>query len=603
MTRRPRGLLLFLPALLLSAHATANVTQPTGEIMPQPTPMAEINVLTSRGFPADADTLAGLFTYHQINGVAGGDMAIDPIADAHTTPETFSPQCGLSGTIVDHGGVCQNALGWYNATIPATMPSKIYTLVPATLQMPYPNGISCADNDFCPVGTRMTNQAPQHSWANPLPDFAANIRTDPNWKGGPVGFALIGVPGTTCSETKYTQSALNDKSPSGVPWVGSLIYQSIADPNSYYICFEDQPTCAASWRGCDGNQPKVAPNGSDGDFNDFVFFVSGLSCSDGGQPCTVPNQMGICAGGVTQCAAGGTTTTCKQTVMPQPEVCDGVDNDCNGMVDDNVTCPNPGFVCSQGVCVHPCSDSEFPCIAGYTCDTDGLCKETKCVGKVCGMDQICKAGVCVGGCDGVTCPHGQVCRIGNCVDPCAGVTCDTGTVCENGACQPPCGDCRNCASGTMCTTSGANKGVCVETGCQNVTCPAGHVCIAGSCQDGCTNVVCPGGQACMNGSCSPIPVPDAGTLPPPTDAGTSGVAGSTGTGRGGTSGTAGTMGAAGAGATGTGGTMGGPHIGGVTTCHCDVAEGPGAAGVALMLGVLAIAARRGRPAPGRARRR
>ena len=123
MTRRPRGLLLFLPALLLSAHATANVTQPTGEIMPQPTPMAEINVLTSRGFPADADTLAGLFTYHQINGVAGGDMAIDPIADAHTTPETFSPQCGLSGTIVDHGGVCQNALGWYNATIPATMPS------------------------------------------------------------------------------------------------------------------------------------------------------------------------------------------------------------------------------------------------------------------------------------------------------------------------------------------------------------------------------------------------------------------------------------------------------------------------------------------------
>src|SRR5436305_822275 len=80
-----------------SSAAQATVTQPTGETMPQPTAAAEINVVTSRGFATDAGTLAGLFKYHSINGVAGGDMSLDPIVDAHITPGTFSPQCGLSG--------------------------------------------------------------------------------------------------------------------------------------------------------------------------------------------------------------------------------------------------------------------------------------------------------------------------------------------------------------------------------------------------------------------------------------------------------------------------------------------------------------------------
>jgi MYXO-CTERM domain-containing protein len=594
MSVRPQvGFIVSGLALLLARSASATVVQPSGETMPQPSSAAEINVVTSRGFAPDADTLAGIFKYHLLNGLAGGDITIDPTLDAHITPGTFSPQCGLTGTIVNHGGSCKNGLGWYNATEPATMPTTIYPLVPADLTQP---PMSCADNDFCPLATRATTQAPQHSWADPLPEFAAAIRTSPNWKGGLVGFALIGVAGTLCTQTKYSQAELNDHSPAGpptngAPWVTTLIYQSVADPNAYYIAFEDLPTCATSWKGCNSGMA------NDGDFNDFVFYVSGLSCKDGGQPCTVPGQMGICAGGVTQCAAGGTTTTCKQAVMPQPEVCDNVDNDCNGMVDDNAPCPTPGFVCSQGVCVHPCDDnSEFKCVPGLKCDTDGLCKDPRCIGVTCGTDQICVAGTCIGGCDGVTCPHGQVCRTGACTDPCAGVTCDTGTVCEDGACQPPCGDCRDCASGKSCSTTDPTKGVCFETGCQNKTCPAGQVCNQGNCQDGCTGVVCPGGQACMDGSCTPVPMPDAGAPPPPpVDASTSGSAGTTGgTGTAGHpgTGTAGTTGGT-AGTNGAGGDTGG-HIAGVTTCKCDTAEGPGPAGVALLLGVLAIAAARRR---------
>ncbi len=288
--------------LLLARSAGAQVSQPDSTVMPQPANPNEISCcVTGRGFPADGDTLAGLFKYHEIGGVAGGDTAIDPINDAHTTPGTFAPQCGLSGTIVLHGGGCKNALGWYNATDPATVPKTIYPLVPADLTQAPPNGISCADSDFCPLATRMTTQAPQHSWADPLPDFAADIRNDPNWAGGPVGFAMIGNGGQ-CPQTKYSQADINDHSPAGpptngAPWVTTLIYQSIADPNGYYIAFEDQPTCTASWRGCNPGsttQALQAPNGNDGDFNDFVFYVSGIDCEGGGQAC--PTSMpGICA--------------------------------------------------------------------------------------------------------------------------------------------------------------------------------------------------------------------------------------------------------------------------------------------------------------------
>ena len=590
-----------LAVTFFAGAARAAVSQPSGEVMPQPTASGEVSIWTSRGYPADAGTLAGLFKYHEINGVAGGDMSMDPIRDAQITPGTFSPQCGLTGTIVLHGGGCQNELGWYNATEPATKPAdnQIYTLVPANIRKPATGACGaqdvCCPEDFCPLATRMTTQLlSQHNWADPLPDFAGNIRTSPNYKGGLIGLALKGAAGTQCTQTKYSQADLNDKNSAGKPWITTLIYQSVADPQAYYIAFEDLPTCAMSWKGC--NQQ------NDGDFNDFVFYITGLSCNLGGDPCTVPGAMGICAGGITECAGGGMTTTCRQAVMPAAEKCDNQDNDCNGLVDDGNLC-DPNFVCSQGVCRHACDDSEFPCAVGLTCDsTDKLCKDRDCIGKTCGAGQVCQRGTCVGGCDGVMCPHGQSCRLGQCVAACDGITCPTDRVCENGACQPPCNNkCRTCKAGSSCNMT---TGVCQETGCENKNCGAGMVCIGGSCKDGCEGVICPGGQECKMGSCSLVPMPDAGTS---TGSGGQGggfvILGTGGQGGSATTGVAGTSPTTGSGGsssqTGAGGS---PPMGKIQTCSCDTAEGPGAGAVALFLAGLTIALGRTRRARARIRR-
>jgi MYXO-CTERM domain-containing protein len=271
--------------LLAASSAGAAVTQPDSTPLPQPTPSTEISLVTSRGFSADADTLAGLFKY--FNG--GADAAIDPINDAATTPGIFPGQCGFKVQIVLKGGACKNAFGWYNATIPATTPSAIYPLVPASLTAASPNGIGCLDGDFCPLATRTTSQAPQHAWADPLPGFSVDVRSNPSWAGGPVGFALLAnSSGGQCSQTKYTQADLNAKSSTGVPWITALVYHSKADAGAYYLAFEDLPTCTGSWRGCMlGSDTVALPSGqgNDGDFNADVFYVTGLICSlAGGAP-------------------------------------------------------------------------------------------------------------------------------------------------------------------------------------------------------------------------------------------------------------------------------------------------------------------------------
>jgi hypothetical protein len=554
---------------------TASVCQPSGEIMPQPTGPAEIGVVASRGFPiidpTSAITLTGLFYFR--------GEALDPVLDAHITPGTFSPMCGFTGQLVLRGGGCNLVFGWYNVTPGSTTPppdTQIYQLVPADPRAPPPQGLMCMDGDFCPLATTSATQATQHTWI-PTTFSAANIRSDPNYKGGLIGFAIVGDARTSCAQTKYSQAELNTKQVgTAKPWITTLIWQSKVNPDAYYIGFEDLPLTPATWKGQGGQYV------NDGDFNDFVYYITGLTCEGGGKRCDT-GSPGVCAGGTTQCT-NGTMIVCKPDLAPSAEICDGLDNDCDGMIDQGNPCPNANQICDRGVCVNQCNDTEFPCAGGFQCD-QGYCKDPACIGRSCPVGQICVAGQCQGGCDGAVCPPGQICRIGRCVDPCAGIVCPD-AVCENGACVPLC-SCRNCGAGLAC----AGNGHCVDSGCEKMTCGAGTVCAGGGCIDPCSGTTkCPAGQACSMGLCNDVPrMIMNGRMGVLIDAGAAG--GNSGT-NGAGSGAGARDGSAAGSPSGTGTATGN----GVAKCGCDLGGTPAGALslVSLMLACAIAGSRRRR---------
>ena len=122
-------------AVLLAADARAAVNQPPpgNEPMPVATPQAEYSIWMARGFPMDAGTLAGLFKYHATTASPAATSRSIRCATRTRRRARFSPQCGLSGTIVLRGGGCKNPLGWYNATDDRGPPAanQIYQLVPS----------------------------------------------------------------------------------------------------------------------------------------------------------------------------------------------------------------------------------------------------------------------------------------------------------------------------------------------------------------------------------------------------------------------------------------------------------------------------------------
>ena len=118
-----------------------------------------------------------------------------------------------------------------------------------------------------------------------------------------------------------------------------------------------------------------------------------------GDPCdepVSPYDKAPCKAGHKVCIAN--EWICEGAVKPQPEVCDWVDNDCDGNIDAPNACPTTS-TCVNGYCAKPCGSGEFPCGQG------GL---------------VCKGGLCIpASCDQpdypVICPSGLVCVEGECV--------------------------------------------------------------------------------------------------------------------------------------------------------------------------------------------
>jgi MYXO-CTERM domain-containing protein len=310
------------------------------------------------------------------------------------------------------------------------------------------------------------------------------------------------------------------------------------------VCM-DYATCATgiSCTAC-ASKPEEICDGKDNDCDgntDDVFPEKGKVCG---------SSVGECKPGTWVCVKG--KLDCQGSIGPTTEVCDGKDNDCNGIIDDKV--PGEGEVCWPGGYTPPaCPPSPAPCPCPPGAATCGECKagKTKCVagkyacdGGVGPTTEICdgKDNDCDGQIDdSAECPNGAVCLEGKCLVSCAGVefSCPGGTKCVNGYCVPDkcaaakckptercidgdcvekctnvtCGEHEKCEPTTgqcvddTCVSKGCPTGqacinlACVEDPCPPGKCPAGQVCSAGQCFETCLNITCPSGQVCSRGKC------------------------------------------------------------------------------------------------------
>ena len=236
-------------------------------------------------------------------------------------------------------------------------------------------------------------------------------------------------------------------------------------------------------------------------------------CPDAGAACET-GMPGACGAGRMSCVGEG--TACVAELAPSAERCNAIDDDCDGMADEDAgLCPG-SQICDRGACIDTCF--EGGCGEGLVCDAIGACVDDGCDSVTCAAGQRCEAGACVDACGGVVCPAGRECRAGRCTDACATLDCGECGACDAGACVPRC-DADSCAAGSTCV-----EGVCIPSAC--ASCAPGTACRDGACVDACEGAVCPRGEHCDAGEC----VTDAPTMPPVrTDAGTSARDGGTGT--------------------------------------------------------------------------
>jgi hypothetical protein len=275
----------------------------------------------------------------------------------------------------------------------------------------------------------------------------------------------------------------------------------------------------------------------------------GTACRTGATAACGPDT-GECQRGTRTCGEDGTYGPCIGAVQPMAESCNDRDDDCDGLLDEGLTCGDAGDpcaacmaagrACASGLCRN-CLEGHFEqgelCLPklslGAACSNDGMCASSHCVGGTCCGTSSCveppgqcyqPAGTCSDGtCDYTFKAAGSSCNDGNACttnDRCDGsgvcivtaVSCNTpptqchqptGT-CSGGTCSyslkpagSSCNDGNACTTGDVCNSAGTCAGSAVACNTPPTQCHQS----AGTCSGGtCSYPLKPAGSACNDGS-------------------------------------------------------------------------------------------------------
>ena len=274
-------------------------------------------------------------------------------------------------------------------------------------------------------------------------------------------------------------------------------------------------------------------------------------------PCAVTNDFGTCTGkrfcsedGLTECDSG----------TPQPEECDGFDEDCDGSIDepnefegnflplcdDDNPCTDDACLGAEGCSYTPLTEGE--CLDGDACTIGDHCEAGVCLGAPidCDDEDPCTDDICdgLGGCDFLSnhasCDDGDPCTVSDgCEESiCSGyaVACDCtgdadcaplddGDLCTGSlfcnqdelpykcqvdpatvvTCEPPQGLDAFCLASLCNPDSGQCETVPAHEGfaCNDAdSCTVGETCQEGTC-NGVFPANCNDGNLCTDDSCDP----------------------------------------------------------------------------------------------------